>query len=121
MSGTQWKAGHEVELVEARILPPEMQAHARISEDLRRFRYFSAGWVARAAGDPSIIGDARYSLSLERFEPIWGVRFHPQAVQPTEWVDRTAQNRIPAASLWAEISGQAAGYGALPVVPAGSL
>lgn len=121
MSGTQWKAGHAVELLEEKILPPEMQTHARISADFRRFRYFSAGWVARAAGDPSIIGDARYSLSLERFEPIWGVRFHPQAGQPTEWVDRTAQNRIPASALWAEISGQADGYGALPVVPAGSL
>jgi inner membrane protein len=118
MSGTQWKAGHEVELLEASILPSDMQTNPRIAEDFVRFRYFSAGWVARAMSDPSIIGDARYSLSTERFEPIWGLRFHPQAVhsteQATEWVDRTAQNRIPASALWAEISGGAEGYGPLP-------
>ena len=120
-SETQWKAGHEIALLEANSLPPELQTHPRIQADFMRFRYFSAGWVARAVSDPSIIGDARYSLSTERFEPIWGVRFHPQAAQPTAWVDRTAQNRIPAASLWAEISGQADGYEALPVPSAGRL
>jgi inner membrane protein len=114
MSGTQWKAGHKVALLEASTLPSELQAGPRIAEDFARFHYFSAGWVARAVGDPSIIGDARYSLSAEHFEPIWGVRFHPQLAQPTEWVDRTAQNRVPASALWAEISSNAEGYGPLP-------
>ena len=118
MSGTQWKAGHEVALLEASGLPAEMHSHPRIREDFARFRYFSAGWVARDPEDGSIIGDARYSLSTERFDPIWGVRFHPLAAQPTEWVDRTAQNRIPASALWAEISGNAAGYVPLPDAPA---
>lgn len=121
MAGTEWKAGPQVALIEANTLSHEMQVHPGIHRDFLRFRYFSAGWVARAVGDPSIIGDARYSLSQEHFEPIWGVRFHSQSVQPTEWVDRTAQNRIPASALWAEISGQADGYGPLPEVPPGSL
>lgn len=114
MGDTQWKAGHQVQLVRADALPVAKQASPRVQADFSRFSYFSAGWVARAVGDPSIIGDARYSLSTERFEPIWGVRFHPQEAQPTEWVDRTAQNRIPASSLWAEISGNTAGYQPLP-------
>lgn len=110
MGAPQWKAGHQVALLRERGLPPEAQANAAVRNDFARFSYFSAGWVARATGDPSIIGDARYSLSTEHFEPIWGVRLHPQAAQPTEWVDRTRQNRIPASALWAEIKGEAPGY-----------
>jgi hypothetical protein len=66
--------------------------------------------VARAADDPTVIGDARYSLRTDRFEPIWGVRFHPDGPLPTEWVDRTIKNRIPIRDLWEEISGTAPGY-----------
>jgi inner membrane protein len=119
--GTVWKAGHQVALLREADLPPEVQANERTRNDFTRFSYFSDGWVARAVADPSIIGDARYSLSTESFEPIWGVRFDPAAVQPTAWVDRTAQNRIPASALWAEISGQAAGYQALPEAVSGGI
>lgn len=116
---TQWKSGHEVELLTLQALSAEKQNHPRISTDFERFRYFSAGWVARAKGDTSIIGDARYSLSTESFEPIWGVRFSPQQAQPTQWVDRTAQNRIPASALWAEITGADPGYARSPLVATG--
>jgi inner membrane protein len=85
-----------------------------VRRDFARFRYFSDGWVARAAADPSFIGDARYSLSTETYAPIWGVRFHPGAAQPTEWVDHTAKNRIPVGELWRELAGRAPGYTALP-------
>jgi len=115
LGDTQWKEGHRVTLLAAAGLEAEAQANPRVQADFERFRYFSAGWVARAVGDPSIIGDARYSLSTESFEPIWGVRFHPQLAPPTEWVDRTAQNRIPASALWAEISGQDQAFQPLPV------
>lgn len=118
LAETQWKAGHSVRLLALNSLLAEKQNHPRISADFERFRYFSAGWVARANGDTSIIGDARYSLSTERFEPIWGVRFDARAAQPTEWVDRTAQNRIPASALWAEISGADEGYVAAPLAAA---
>lgn len=116
MGDMQWKAGHAVQLVKADALSVNAPAPSRVQTDFARFSYFSDGWVARAVGDSSIIGDARYSLSTERFEPIWGVRFHADAAQPTEWVDRTAQNRVPASALWAEISGQDAAYRPLPDV-----
>lgn len=118
MKETQWKAGHAIQLLALNSLSAEKQKHPRINADFERFRYFSAGWIARANSDPSIIGDARYSLSTERFEPIWGVRFHAQQAQPTEWVDRTAQNRIPASALWAEITGADGAYAAPPLAAA---
>ena len=105
----RWKPGGTVTLLGEQDLP-ETQTNERIRNDLRRFSYFSAGWVARAADDPTVIGDARYSLRTDRFEPIWGVRFHPDGPLPTEWVDRTIKNRIPIRDLWEEISGNAPGY-----------
>ncbi|MBI2306945.1 MAG: metal-dependent hydrolase [Rhodocyclales bacterium] len=112
--GVLWKPGYTVALQPEATLPPAALADPRVVRDYRRFSYFSAGWVARAPDDPSVIGDARYSLSLESFVPIWGVRFHPGAAPPTEWVDFTARNRIPARELWREIQGEAPGYRPLP-------
>lgn len=105
----RWKPGGTVTLLREQDIPAT-QTNERIRNDLRRFNYFSAGWIARAADDPTVIGDARYSLRTDRFEPIWGVRFHPDSPLPTEWVDRTIKNRIPIRELWNEVSGNAPGY-----------
>ncbi|MBK9444789.1 MAG: metal-dependent hydrolase [Betaproteobacteria bacterium] len=107
---TRWKPGFTVALQPEHSLPPAELADARVRRDYQRFHYFSAGWVARAPAEPSVIGDARYSLSMESFVPIWGVRFHAGAAQPTEWVDFTTRNRIPIRDLWLEINGEAPGY-----------
>ncbi|MEF8704600.1 MAG: metal-dependent hydrolase [Candidatus Accumulibacter sp. UW26] len=111
---SSWKAGSQVDLFLDHHLPPAAAADARIRRDLARFSYFSAGWTALADSDPSVVGDARYSLRTDAFEPIWGVRFHPGTDAPTEWVDRTARNRIPISELWREINGSAPGYRRLP-------
>jgi hypothetical protein len=113
-AATSWKQGSTVELLLEKDLPPLALADERVRRDYARFSYFSAGWVARATADPSVIGDARYSLRTDGFEPIWGVRFHPGTARPTEWVDRTIKNRVPISELWRELKGTAAGYGALP-------
>lgn len=106
----RWKAGGSVALLGENDLSPAERADPQVGRDFARFSYFSAGWVARAADDPTVLGDARYSLRTDRFEPIWGVRFHPGSAKPTEWVDRTIRNRIPLHELWSEISGDAPGY-----------
>lgn len=110
----RWKPGGTVALVDFADLPAAAQADDRVRRDFARFAYFSAGWVARAADDAEVIGDARYSLRTDAFMPIWGVRFRPGQVPPTEWADRTAQNRIPVADLWREIVGSMPGYGPPP-------
>ena len=79
---------------------------ARMLRDLERFTWFSDGWIARAPADPTVIGDARYSLRADRYEPVWGIRFHPGAALPTEWVNRTRQRDAGVAQLWGEISGK---------------
>jgi membrane-bound metal-dependent hydrolase YbcI (DUF457 family) len=73
----RWTAGTAVALTREHDLEPPARADARVRQDFRRFRWFSDGWTARAPSDPGVIGDARYSLRTDAFEPIWGVRFHP--------------------------------------------
>lgn len=114
-SAPLWQEGSTVTLLDEQDLPPEAQADERVRRDFGRFNYFSAGWVARATGDFGVIGDARYSLRTDIFEPVWGVRFHPGTAAPTEWVDRTIQNRIPLRRLWDEINGNTPGYHPIPL------
>jgi inner membrane protein len=66
----------------------------RLRRDFKRFQWFADGWVARSAADPSVIGDARYSLSPDRFEPVWGIRFTPGLEPPVQWVDHSRGRRV---------------------------
>lgn len=77
--------------------------------DFERFAWFSDGWVARAPDDPTIIGDARYSLRADAYDPVWGIR-----LAPTEWVNRTRQREVALAPLWAEIRGRDPAFRPLP-------
>ena len=87
-------------------LSPQLAAHPRVARDFARFRWFSGGWVAAAPADPTVIGDARYSLRTDAFDPIWGVRFHPERPVPTEWVNRSRDRKIDLRGLWREIVGR---------------
>lgn len=94
---------------------PDAVAHdARMLRDYQRFAWFSDRWLARAPADPSIVGDARYSLHSDRYEPVWGIRFHPQADQPTEWVNRSRERRVSTTQLWRELRGRDDAFRPLP-------
>ena len=104
---TSWSPGSEVMLLREDELPPAISAVPRVRRDFRRFRWFADGWVARAPQDPEIIGDVRYSLATNRFDPIWGIRFRSHAGDvTTEWVNRTAERELGLRSLWEEIIGR---------------
>lgn len=82
-----------------RAMPPDNPPARR---DFERFAWFSDDWVARAPADPTVIGDARYSLRSDAYEPVWGIRFHDGR---TEWVNRTRERDVSLGSLWREIRG----------------
>jgi inner membrane protein len=109
--------GMSVPLTEESSLSPDESENERVVRDFRRFRWFSDGWLARDAGDPSVIGDVRYSMRTDAFEAIWGVRFHPDRAIPTEWVDLSRQRRIRTGDLWGEITGRNARYREIPAAP----
>lgn len=79
---------------------------AAMRRDFNRFAWFSDGWIARAPSEPDVIGDARYSLRTDAYEPVWGIRFHRGKQPQTEWVDRTRRRDVALAPLWAEVSGR---------------
>lgn len=109
-----WTKGSTVARVTVEDLSPELRSDERIVRDFERFRWFSGGWVARAPGDRRVIGDARYSLQTDSFDPIWGVRFDPGSNRPTEWVNRTDAREMRLSELWNEIRGDDPGYRPLP-------
>ena len=100
------KQGTSLPLVTERELTHEEAARSNAPTNFRRFSWFSSGWVARAPIDPTVLGDMRYSLSAEAFDPIWGIRFtapdHPVAV---EWINRSSQRKVRLGALWDEIRG----------------
>jgi inner membrane protein len=106
----QWTPGTSVAYVNASMLTREEREDPRVVHDFGRFYWFSGGWVARALDDPTVYGDARYSLRTDAFDPIWGVRFSSGAALPTEWVSRTRERRIGFGELWSEIRGTHPAY-----------
>ena len=90
---------------EADLTPAERTRNQR--DSFARFAWFSEDWVARKPADPAVLGDMRYSLSTEAFDPIWGIRFTaPGAVAEVEWVNRSRQRRVSVGEMWKEISGR---------------
>ncbi len=109
--GAAWKEGTSLPLVTARELTPAELARNADTRAFERFAWFSDEWLARSPGDESVIGDMRYSMSTEAFDPIWGIRFTaPPAPNAIEWVSRSRDRRIAVSELWAEVVGRHPGY-----------
>jgi len=113
-----WSPGYSVALVGEHDLAASVRADGRLLGDFRRFAWFANGWVARAPAEPDIIGDARYSSSSVRFEPVWGIRFLSDAASaPIAWVDRSRQRRVDMRALWHEVAGRDPAARPLPAPP----
>jgi inner membrane protein len=99
------REGRSLPLVQVTDLTPAETGRDQ-HRSFERFAWFSDGWVARNPGDASVLGDMRYSLSAEAFDPIWGIRFtDPDAPTDVLWINRTRERKIDPAELWREISG----------------
>jgi inner membrane protein len=114
-----WSPGPQVQLLREQELPPDVLTDVRLRRDFARFERFADGWVARAPGEPDVIGDARYSSAADRFAPVWGIRFMPGSANvPIEWIDRSRQRRVDLRTLWTELRGADARYRPIaPVAP----
>jgi inner membrane protein len=96
-----WVEGASLDRVTHEDLTGAERARNEGSRAFERFEWFSDGWLARAPGAPEVIGDMRYSMRAEAFEPIWGIVFTPPGEGPSvRWVSRSRERRIELARLW---------------------
>ena len=109
-----WRPGYEAASLREPDLPTEIRGSARLCHDFGRFAKFTGGWLARGPGDSDVIGDARYSSSDDRYEPVWAIRLMPHAPTPVEWVDRSHLRRIDRAAAWRELVGRDPRYLPIP-------
>lgn len=108
------REGWSLPLVRHDTLTPEERARDQ-HRSFERFAWFSEGWVARSLSDSRVLGDMRYSLSSEAFDPIWGIRFTPPgAATDVAWVNRTRDRKIDPGELWREIVGRDPRFQPLP-------
>ena len=77
--------------------------HPAMRREYERFAWFADQWIAPDPADPSIIGDARYSMVTDRYVPVWGIRFDDAG--RVAWVDRSRQRRVSPRAMWNEILG----------------
>jgi hypothetical protein len=108
-----WKPGTAVPLFRFSDLAPQVRTDPRLARDFWRFNWFTDGWMTSTPGDATLIADARYSESSDRFEPVWGIRLAVPGPVPVAWIDRSGQRRIDPGQLWDEIRGADPGYRAL--------
>jgi len=100
------REGWSLPLVEEAELRTEERAR-NSGRAFERFQWFSDGWVGRDPARPEVLGDMRYSLSAEAFDPIWGIRFtSPSESIAIAWVNRSRERRIEPGELWREIVGR---------------
>lgn len=104
-SGVKIVEGWSLPIVTERELTEAERARNQ-KRSFERFEWFSEGWVARKPADQTVLGDMRYSMSTEAFDPIWGIRFRSlDSTADVEWVNRSRDRRIKPGDLWQEIIG----------------
>lgn len=76
--------------------PSLTQAVSTLENDIRRFHWFSDGWVARIPereeGGQTVLGDIRYSLLPQEIDPLWGIQY--DAAQPEKHVSYVAFRNV---------------------------
>ncbi len=61
---------------------PWLQAGTRQHRDLKRFEWFSHGFITLHPEHKNVVGDLRYSMLPHRMSPLWGIVLDPQDLRP---------------------------------------
>jgi len=55
---------------------PTLAADTVLGRDIRRFEFFSDGYLALHPDDPGLLGDVRYAMLPTSVRPLWGIRLN---------------------------------------------
>lgn len=106
-----YKEGTNLPLITRDHLTPLERRGNEQNRAFDRFAWFSDGWVARSPFDETVLGDMRYSISTDAFDPIWGIRFVEENPNiRVEWVSRQLKRKLDLKELWSEIIGTHPAY-----------
>ncbi|MDO8262890.1 MAG: metal-dependent hydrolase [Gallionella sp.] len=76
---------------------PELAPASVLYRDIRRFDFFSDGYLALHPEDPGLLGDVRYAMLPTSTRPLWGIRLdlqHPEAHAQFETSRRMSRQEI---------------------------
>lgn len=70
-------------------LSENMRGDGALTKHLQEFAWFADGFLAFDPNDSGLIADMRYSRVASGFQPLWGIRIHPNNPDaPLAWVRR---------------------------------
>lgn len=72
---------------------PALSATSVLYNDIRRFEFFSDGYIALHPDDPGLLGDIRYAMLPTSPRPLWGIRL--DALHPDTHVQFETSRRMP--------------------------
>ena len=55
---------------------PQLDPDSVLARDIRRFEFFSDGYVSRYPGKQEVLGDVRYALNPLSVTPLWGIELN---------------------------------------------
>jgi len=87
-------------------VPPALPVGSRLDGDIKRFSFFSDGWLAPLADNAAIIGDARFGLLPTDTNPLWGIEIdvnNPNAA--AQFVSLRQRRANDVAMLWNMVKG----------------
>lgn len=76
---------------------PGLVADSVLHRDIRRFDFFSDGYLALHPEDPTLLGDVRYAMLPTSIRPLWGIRLNvsqPGAHAPFETSRQMSRGEI---------------------------
>jgi len=100
-------AGESIQRVDVERDFSTLDKDSVLYQDMQRFSFFSAGYLANHPSKPNALADIRYSILPDGLEPLWGIEFDPTQPQKhakfSVYRNLTKQNRQRFFSmLWGE-------------------
>lgn len=59
-------------------IPNTIPPDSTLANDIKRFHFFSQGYLYRDPERPEVIGDLRYAMFPDSVTPLWGITFDPE-------------------------------------------
>lgn len=103
------RTGKSVRRVTRHDLPLDGVTGERIAEVFAGFDAFTDGYVGYVDGDEHALGDMRYSIDTDGFQPMWGLRLTPtNGTDPVHWTGFARDNgdtrRDALSDLWGDLT-----------------